>query len=257
MALILGTCLSLMCIVFLVYIVRGLKQSSMELGLQQNQSIAAWGFLFCLFVSFVFIIFLPILATSLPLGHAEFSKSSSISPDLWAHWFWLSDKCSTTDRTCLPSLLTAHLKPKLHIPVAGPPSSLTFQFTIFSHLGHGSVFLLDLWWVFLLLWVQASEYSGTLIGLSLSIWYRSRYLSRKVSTLLSLYLVIILNPQSHLIYAQFIITAVAESLLFPYIHTINSVIIYTIAFHTNFPKCTIYNKQINGPWVARKEVELG
>lgn len=59
------------------------------------------------------------------------------------------------------SLLTAHLQPKLHIPLLGPPSSLTFQFTIFSYLGHGSVFLLDLWWVFLLLWVQASVYSGT------------------------------------------------------------------------------------------------
>ena len=44
----------LMCVVFLVCIVRGLKQSSMELGLQQNQSTAAWGFLFCLFVFFCF-----------------------------------------------------------------------------------------------------------------------------------------------------------------------------------------------------------
>ena len=104
----------------------------------------------CLF-SFVFITFLPILATSLPLGHAEFSKSSSISPDLWAHWFlviWWSLCCR---QDLPPSLFTAHLQPKLHIPVVGPPSSLTFQFTIFSHLGHGSVFLLDLWWVFLLL----------------------------------------------------------------------------------------------------------
>ena len=43
----------LVCVVFLVCIVRGLKQSSMGLGLQQNQSTAAWG-LFCLFVFFCF-----------------------------------------------------------------------------------------------------------------------------------------------------------------------------------------------------------
>ena len=42
-------------VVFLVYIVRGLKQSSMELGLQQNQSIAASDFFLLLYVKCSFV----------------------------------------------------------------------------------------------------------------------------------------------------------------------------------------------------------
>ena len=85
----------LMGVVFLVYIMRGLKQSSMELGLQQNQSVAALDF--CLFSS-SFCQFQP--------PPFLWGMLNSASPALSVLTFepidfWLSDKCSTTDRTCL------------------------------------------------------------------------------------------------------------------------------------------------------------
>ena len=179
----------LMGVVFLVYIVRGLKQSSMELGLQQNQSMAAWDF--CLFVFFCFH---HLSANS---GHLpSFATCWVQQVQLYQSW-----PLSPLVSSCLikpllqtgpaTSLLRAHLQPKLHIPLLGPPSSLTFQFTIFSHLGYGSVFLLDLWWVFLLLWVQASVYSGTAHVVQIYVSFKERLLP---TLPLSLYLVIILNP---------------------------------------------------------------
>ena len=92
----------LMEVVFLVYIVRGLKQSSMELGLQQNQSIAASDFFL-----FVFFCFHHLSANS---GHL---------PSSWACWI---QQVQLYQSWPLSPLVSSHLmKPLLQTRPASFP----------------------------------------------------------------------------------------------------------------------------------------
>lgn len=200
---ILGTLPFICAFVFLVYIV---ETSSMELGLQQEPKHSSLGFLF-LFVCFL-LFSSSFCHSSPPSSGACWIQQSQLyqSWPLGPHWFWILSDKSPTDRTCLLpssqhtcnqaaySCCGASFQPYISVHYLQPSGTwLCFSswslVSISAPLGPGF------------------KYSGTLIGgsLSLPIWYRSRYLSRKVSTLLSLYLVIIPNPQSHLIYTQFII----------------------------------------------------
>ena len=86
-------------VVFLVYIVRGLKQSSMELGLQQNQSIQLW--MFCLFVCFL-LFSSPFCQFQPPSFLWDMLNSANPALSVLTFEpidFWLTDIGSGTDRT--------------------------------------------------------------------------------------------------------------------------------------------------------------
>ena len=168
-------------VVFLVYIVKGLKQSSMELGLQQNQSVAASDVLFVCFLLFSspFCQFQPppFLWDMLNSANPALSVLTFEPID-----FWLTDKGSGTDRTFPSSQHTCNqscifllwgLLPALHFSSL---SSAIWDMALFFFLIFGEYF--------------CSFGSRLQSTMELPIWYRSRYLSGKGSSLHSSFLYI-------------------------------------------------------------------
>lgn len=188
---------------FLVYIIKRLKKRWVELGLQHNQVITAWVFLSCCFQY--------LCASS---GHHPScgDVQNSASPALWglppeAHLFliiWYRLCCKQD----LPSsLLSVQLQSKLNIAALGPPSSLKFQPIVFSSV-MDLLFSLIFGEYFCYCWFRpqrtlelwSEESSPYPLGADSGIFQGEA----SPSSPFFQYLITVLNPQSHLIHAQFI-----------------------------------------------------